>query len=129
MIFRVYQVDLTSKKPIYEQIVDQTQNFILSGVLKVGDKLPSVRSLSVKLSVNPNTIARAYNELSLKNIIISSAGKGFFVSNEAQDNILKSSYKQLNSLDRILLELRNLKIDKDTVIKRVEKIYSKEADE
>lgn len=125
----MYQVDLTSKKPIYEQIVDQTQNFILSGVLKVGDKLPSVRSLSVKLSVNPNTIARAYNELSLKNIIISSAGKGFFVSNEAQDNILKSSYKQLNSLDRILLELRNLKIDKDTVIKRVEKIYSKEADE
>lgn len=91
--------------------------------------MPSVRSLSVKLSVNPNTIARAYNELSLKNIIISSAGKGFFVSNEAQDNILKSSYKQLNSLDRILLELRNLKIDKDTVIKRVEKIYSKEADE
>lgn len=124
----MYQIDLTSRKPIYEQIVDQTQNLILSGALRVGDKLPSVRSLSVKLSVNPNTIARAYNELCLKNIIISSAGKGFFVSNEAKNNIIKGSYKQLNSLDGILLELRNLKISKETVIKRVEKIYSKEED-
>lgn len=122
----MYQIDLTSRKPIYEQIIGQTQSLILNGALQIGDKLPSVRSLSVKLSVNPNTIARAYNELCLKNIIISSAGKGFFVSNEAKDSIIKGSYEQLKTLDRVLNELRNMQIDKETVLKRVDKIYSKE---
>ena len=74
----MYQIDFSSGKPIYVQIVEQTERFILSEAYTVGEKLPSVRELSVKLSVNPNTVARAYNELCLKGIIVSLAGKGFF---------------------------------------------------
>ena len=51
----MYQIDVMSRIPVYEQIVEQTEKFILAGILCAADKIPSVRSMSVELSVNPNT--------------------------------------------------------------------------
>ena len=59
----MFQLDLKSKKSIYEQITDGCKEYIISGVLKAGDKLPSVRELSSILTVNPNTIQKAYGYL------------------------------------------------------------------
>ena len=56
-------IDSRDKRPIYEQVVDKLSDLMLVGVLSAGDKLPSVRSLAMELSINPNTIQKAYIEL------------------------------------------------------------------
>lgn len=79
----MFSIDNMSKIPVYEQLVKQIEKFILSGLLNVGDSLPSVRNLSVELSINPNTIQKSYSELTAKGITFSVPGKGLFISNEA----------------------------------------------
>ena len=56
-------IDYNDKRPIYEQVTEKIQTLILNGVLESDSKLPSVRSLAMELSINPNTIQRAYSEL------------------------------------------------------------------
>ena len=62
----MFQIDIMSRIPVYEQLIRQTEKFILLGVLKEGDKLPSVRQLSAELSINPNTIQKAFSRNSRK---------------------------------------------------------------
>ena len=76
----MYQIDVMSRIPVYEQIVEQTEKFILAGILRAGDKIPSVRSMSVELSVNPNTIQKAYSILEQNGYIYPVKGRGNFVS-------------------------------------------------
>jgi len=73
-------IDYNNKRPIYEQVVSGIKRLILNGVLEPDEKLPSVRSLAVELSINPNTIQRAYGELERDGYIYSVKGKGNFVS-------------------------------------------------
>ena len=63
-------------RPIYEQIKDGLRKLIVTGALRTGEKLPSVRALATQLSINPNTIQRAYNELEGEGYICSVPGKG-----------------------------------------------------
>ena len=67
-------------RPIYEQIKDGLRKLIVTGALGTGEKLPSVRSLATQLSINPNTIQRAYNELEGEGYIYSVPGKGSFAA-------------------------------------------------
>ena len=55
----MFHIDPLSRKPVYEQIIDQMERFVLTGLMKPGTQLPSVRSLSMELSINPNTIQKA----------------------------------------------------------------------
>ena len=57
------QIDYQDKRPIYEQVVEKMQNLIVRGILSMDEKIPSVRSLAIELSINPNTIQKAYQEL------------------------------------------------------------------
>lgn len=75
-------IDYSDKRPIYEQIVERFQTLILNGVLEADEKLPSVRSLAVELSINPNTIQRAYGELERSGFVYSVKGRGSFVSGD-----------------------------------------------
>ena len=68
-------VDYNDKRPIYEQIVERLTGLILKGVYKADEKLPSVRSLAIDLSINPNTIQRAYGELERQGYIYSVKGR------------------------------------------------------
>ena len=67
-------------RPIYEQIKDGLWRMVVSGALAPDEKLPSVRALATQLSINPNTIQRAYRELEADGYILSVAGKGSFVA-------------------------------------------------
>ena len=67
-------------RPIYEQIKDGLRKLIVTGALRTGEKLPSVRALATQLSINPNTIQRAYNELEGEGYIYSVPGKGSFAA-------------------------------------------------
>ena len=73
-------LDYRDTRPLYEQIVDKFQTLILKGVLEPNSRMPSVRSLAVELSINPNTIQRAYMELERQGYIYSVKGKGSFVA-------------------------------------------------
>ncbi len=72
-------IDYKDKRPIYEQIVEKVRQLILRGVLKKDDALPSVRSLALELSINPNTIQKAYQELERMEYIYSVKGRGSFI--------------------------------------------------
>ena len=73
-------IDYQSRVPLYEQIVERFQLLILKGVLKPDDQMPSVRSLALKLSINPNTIQKAYAQLEQQGYIYPVKGRGNFVS-------------------------------------------------
>ena len=73
-------IDYTDRRPIYEQIVERFQSLVLCGVLEKDAPLPSVRSLAMELSINPNTIQRAYMELERRGVIYAVKGKGNFVA-------------------------------------------------
>ncbi|NLT58617.1 MAG: GntR family transcriptional regulator [Clostridiales bacterium] len=76
-------VDYRDKRSIYEQLVDRISALAASGVLQPGSQLPSVRQLSAELSINPNTVQRAYAELEREGLIYSVKGRGNFVSQDA----------------------------------------------
>lgn len=76
----MFELDLRSRKPIYEQLVDKLKQLIITNVLKQDEKLPSVRMLAQQLSINPNTIQKAYRELEAQGYIYSVKGKGSFVN-------------------------------------------------
>lgn len=73
-------LDYKDRRPIYEQIVDKFQDMIFRGILEKDSQLPSVRSLASELSINPNTIQKAYTELERQGLICSVKGKGSFVA-------------------------------------------------
>ena len=75
----MFSIDYRSRTPIYRQILDNVENLAARGVLQPDGQLPSVRSLAVELSINPNTIAKAYSELEAKGIIYSLPGRGSFL--------------------------------------------------
>ena len=86
-------IDYKSRIPIYDQIVNGIIRLKVVGVLKDGDKLPSVRQLALKLSVNPNTVQKAYAILETNGVIYSVTGKGSFISEDetAKDAILEAA--------------------------------------
>ena len=77
-------IDYNDKRPIYEQVTEKIQTLILNGVLESDSKLPSVRSLAMELSINPNTIQRAYMTLEQEGLIYPVKGKGNFVAETRQ---------------------------------------------
>ena len=91
--------------PIYAQIKENLRHQIISGILAPGDKLPSVRELATQLSINPNTIQRAYNELELEGFIISVLGKGNYVSSDFSRDPRKIE-KLKETLKKTVNELR-----------------------
>ena len=117
----MFQLDLTSRKSIYEQIVDGCKELIVAGVLAPNDKLPSVRELSAMLTVNPNTIQKSYRELEQKGWIYTVSGLGCFVSENAhlpQETQIKELYEKIKGTIR---ELLFLGVDEDDILKVLEK--------
>ncbi len=74
-----FRLDGDSGVPVYRQIIDQVRGGIAVGALRPGDQLPTVRQLAVDLSVNPNTVVRAYRELELGGLLESNQGTGTFI--------------------------------------------------
>lgn len=90
-------IDYKDRRPIYEQIIEKFQQMIICGVLEADSPMPSVRSLAMELSLNPNTIQRAYQELERQGYIYTIKGKGSFVSDshEAADSKRAEIQKEL----------------------------------
>lgn len=77
-----FRLDLRSGVPVYRQIIDQVMGGIAAGVLAAGYQLPTVRQVAVDLSINPNTVMRAYRELEIRGTLETQQGTGTFISHQ-----------------------------------------------
>ncbi len=119
------QIDYQDKRPLYEQVIEKLQNLIVIGVLDIDSKLPSVRNLAIDLSINPNTIQRAYQELERMGFIYTVKGRGNFVASDTQWRNTEKDNK-LKDFKEILNQLNRLSISKEELCDIIEEIYSKE---
>ena len=111
-------LDYRDARPIYTQICDGFRDQILSGVLQQGDRLPSVRELATHLTINPNTIQRAYRELEIQGWVVSVPGKGSFVSAIPGDTE-KKRQEMLQELDKLSTLLAALGVSRQEQAKRI----------
>lgn len=116
-------IDVMSRTPVYEQICAQIERLIAAGVIKEGEQLPSVRSLSLELSVNPNTIQKAYGELDSKGIIGSVPGRGCYVMPGAASILAGLAKSRLSQLSALAEELMACGVSKKEIIEAIEKIH------
>jgi len=93
------QLDLHSGVPVYRQIIDQVLAAIASGRLASGDQLPTVRQLAVDLSINPNTVIRAYRELEIRGFLDTQQGSGTFIS---EQRVQQDEEERVRKLDMIV---------------------------
>ena len=101
-------LDLHDPRPIYEQVVDQMEMLAVRGVLEADSKLPSVRQMAMELSLNPNTVQKAYSELLSRGVIYSVRGKGNFVSSDCS-RIRQEKLEEIRSaIGRLLEQAREL---------------------
>src|SRR4030088_2296014 len=77
-----FRLDAHSGVPVYRQLIDQVQAGIASASLVAGDQLPTVRQVAVDLSINPNTVMRAYRELEIRGVLETQQGTGTFISHK-----------------------------------------------
>lgn len=99
-------MDFDNNLPIYIQIVDYIKRQIIIGILKEGDKLPSVREIATKLKVNPNTIQRSYQELERENLVFTQRGMGTFVT-EDKDMLKELKKSMANNIVNNFIEDMN----------------------
>ena len=120
-------LDYKDNRSLYEQIRDGLKELIINGVLRKDEKLPSVRELSVELTVNPNTVQRAYKDLENRGYIYSITGKGNYVSGA---DVEKSDIEELfRKLYTVLKELSYSKVDKELIFNAVNNIYSERGED
>ena len=115
------QLDYKSGVPIYDQLINGIIRLKVLGVLKPNDSLPSVRQLATKLSINPNTVQRAYKSLEEKGVIYSVTGKGSFISddNSAADNIKQLALAQFK---KAVKEAKEKGITNSELLEIIEKL-------
>ena len=122
------QINYQDKRPIYEQIVEKFRTLVVRGVLKPDDKIPSVRSLAIDLSINPNTIQKAYQELERQGVIYTVKGRGNFVS--AKDKwMADESAETLGALHDSVRKLMALGMSTDAIIREIRKASDQEKSE
>ncbi len=115
---------MRSRTPIYEQIIDSIKELVVKGVLIPGERLPSVRDMAKEMTLNPNTVQKAYQELERQGIISTLRGKGTFISDDIQANnkILKRS-QLMEELKKLVVEAIYLDLSKDELIDYIKDIY------
>ena len=117
----MFTVDFQSRTPIFEQIEHQIEEYIRLGILKNGDKLPSIRELTESVGVNPNTIAKAYSALDNSGLIVSAAGRGCYVSANATEIIKARAEQNLPEFEETVKKLLMSGISKEKLIEIITK--------
>lgn len=122
-VYKLISIDLMSRIPIYEQIIEQIETFVMKGILKVGDQIPSVRSLSVQLSINPNTIQKAYSDMDRRGIICTVPGRGSFIAAEAESDLKGMKLEQISELKSIVEKFALAGVSKEEIVNVVSEVF------
>ena len=118
-------IDKLSGKPVYEQIIEGIEKNILMGIYPEGSVLPSLRELSVTLSINPNTIQKSYAELIRRGVIIPSPGSGTYVAADAKARIRAAAAEKMPLLEELVAELALADIPKGEILATVCAVYAR----
>lgn len=117
------EIDLRSRVPMYEQVVQRIKEKIIRGELQADEQLPSVRELSALLAINPNTIQKGFSRLEEEGFIYSVRGRGSFVM-KLDAAVIKLEKEQIfRDLDGVLLNCRRLNMTENEIIDRI-KMFS-----
>jgi GntR family transcriptional regulator len=122
-----FTLDPANAAPIYRQIIQQIEYAILSGRMKPGDRLPTIRSLAVELKTNPNTIAKAYGELEIRGILETQVGSGTYISDKKpvlEDDSLNRKIREV--LGRFVHEMRDLGVEGRELTRSLESYIKEE---
>lgn len=124
----MFEINGMSSTPVYEQLIEQIEKYIASGILKASDQLPSVRNLSITLSLNPNTVQKAIGDLTNRGIICGVPGKGIFVTESALDIIKMKGRHKLGEFSSLVKELALAGVSREEVLAIIEKEYGEGGD-
>jgi len=119
----LFTLDRFGRTPIYEQFIKQVELHILDGTLQPQDALPSVRTLSVTLGINPNTLQKAYTELERRGVCISVPGSGRYVAAEAKQRVVGERRAMLATLGHLARELAQAAIPLEETLACVKEAY------
>jgi len=116
------KIDFNNERPIYLQLVESVRLEIISGKLKQGEKLPSVRDYALKTRVNPNTMQKALSELETEKLIYTERTNGKYVTNDQKiiDKVKERYVKE--KLKTFLSDMNEIGIDKDIAISYINKL-------
>ncbi len=119
----MFQINIMSDQPIYEQIINNIKELSLKNILKPNDKLPSVRKMASLLSVNPNTVSKAYQELERQEVIITVRGRGSFMNPDTDISVDKNRVGEaVKKLREICIELAHLGWNEEKILKEIKNI-------
>ena len=122
----MFNLNYGDHRPLYRQIMERFKELILTGALKDGDKIPSVRELAASLAINPNTIQKAYKELENEGYILSVPAKGSFIA-PVKKTVDQSRLEELRQRLRALVrEMRYAGEIRENILGEIEKIYKEE---
>ena len=119
----MFEIDLMSRIPIYEQLYRNVMESLLKGELQEGEQLPSVRSLAMELHVNPNTVAKAYALLERDGYIRSVAGRGSFV---VKPDLEQAQGKLLREFDAVVRQTLEMGISGEILQKRLTELLKED---
>jgi GntR family transcriptional regulator len=108
-------IDYKDSRPIFEQIVENYEKLILHGAIEPNTKMPSIRKLAMELSLNPNTVQKAYAELERRGYTYTVKGKGVFVNYDPKQKAAKTK-QVLDSIQNLVSEAMELGLSKDEII-------------
>lgn len=121
------KIDIYSDVPVYEQIEIQIQSDIAAGRLKPMDRITSVRELSGKLKVNPNTVAKAYRDLEVMGFVFTRRGKGIFVKKDADEKCREACRRRfIEGMYQTVCEAKAAGMSKGDVTKAVNEAFAQE---
>lgn len=113
-----FHIDPSGGMPIYLQIINQIKKAAAGGLLSPGEQLPSVRELAVQLAVNPNTVAKAYQELERENVIETIRGRGTFLAAKESVILEEERIRMLReTINDLLVEAHHLRISSELLTK------------
>ena len=117
-------LDYRDKRPLYEQVGEKLQSLIVKGILEADSKMPSVRALAVELSINPNTIQRAYAELEANGYLYTVKGRGNYVSPDTQwkDEERKQVF---SDAQKLVVRAESLGISEEELLAKIRECYRK----
>jgi GntR family transcriptional regulator len=120
-----FRLDLKSGVPVYRQLIDQVLVAVASGGLTAGDQLPTVRQLAVDLSINPNTVVRAYKELEIRGMLTTQQGTGTFItSKRIKQDELQRQRRLTQMVDEFVARVSAEGYKVEEIIARLEELRS-----
>ena len=122
-------IDYKSRKPIYEQIIENMKQLVVSGALKRDEQIPSVRQLAQELAINPNTIQKAYAELERQGVIYSLKGRGSFVGSSLQELRNIQQNERLEELAALSKELYQLQVPQEELYAVIQQVYKQQKED